>query len=64
MYQTKFLKQPATDKIKILVTSDIHYSLDKINALGEWLSHKKKKYVPSLFISSKPLSLDLKVKLF
>jgi len=42
MYQTKFLKPPTATKIKVLLTSDVHCALEKINALGEWLSKKKK----------------------
>lgn len=45
MYQTKFLKNYDSNQITILLTSDIHNALNRINSLGEWLSNKKKEYV-------------------
>ena len=48
MYQLKFLKSPTSTNLTILLTSDVHNALDKINALGEWLAHKKKEYVFSI----------------
>eukprot|EP00026_Physarum_polycephalum_P014189 Phypoly_transcript_14677.p1 GENE.Phypoly_transcript_14677~~Phypoly_transcript_14677.p1 ORF type:complete len:287 (+),score=22.88 Phypoly_transcript_14677:112-972(+) len=42
MYQLKFLKSPTSNNLTILLTSDVHNALDKINVLGEWLSQRKR----------------------
>jgi len=58
MFQKRFLNAPTSTSLKILVTSDIHLALEKINQLGDWLTLHNKENVDFIICCGDLTNMD------